>query len=200
VPEGLLKRVAGANIEVKPGHIRKHNEYAALNLNAIAKGDALDQVAGVLERSGIIDYLVEVGGELRARGNGPGGHGWRVGIDGPEGGIRRAIRLNGKAVATSGDYVDYFIADGKRYSHILDPRTGRPVQHGLSLVSVVADSAMQADAWATALLVMGPEEGRRHATRHAMAALFLTRDANGFLEFATPAFERLRLDNEETRS
>jgi len=200
LPDGLMKRVANANIELKAGHIRKQHPHAALDLNAIAKGDALDHMAGLLGRAGISDYLVEVGGEIRVQGNGPGGHGWRVGIHGPEGDIRRVIRLNGKAVATSGDYVDYFIADGKRYSHILDPRTGRPVEHSLTLVSVVADSAMQADAWATALLVMGPEEAPRYATRHAMAALFLARNGNEFLEFATPAFERFRLNNEETRS
>jgi thiamine biosynthesis lipoprotein len=200
LPEDLLTRVTDANIALEAGHLRKQHPDAALDLNAIAKGDALDQVAGVLERAGIDDYLVEVGGELRARGNGPDGDGWRIAIDGPEGNIRRAIRLNGKAVATSGDYVDYFIADGKRYAHIIDPRTGKPVEHGLSLVSVVADSAMHADAWATALLVMGPEKGPRQATRNGMAALFLVRNDDEFREFATPAFERLRLDNEETQS
>jgi thiamine biosynthesis lipoprotein len=200
VPPELLTRVAGAKIELRAGRMRKHHKGAALDLNAIAKGDALDGVAGVLERAGVTDYLVEIGGEIRAKGAGPGGAGWRIGLDNPGGGVRPIIRLHGKAVATSGDYVDYFMRDGKRYCHILDPRTGRPVEHGLSMVSVVADSAIEADAWATALLVMGPDKGVRHAMRNAMAVLFVRRERDEFLEFATPAFQRLRLDNKEAAS
>lgn len=200
VPSQLLTRVADAKIELKAGRMRKHHKGAALDLNAIAKGDALDGVAGVLERAGVTDYLVEVGGEIRARGAGPAGDGWRVGLDNPRGGARPIIRLNQKAVATSGDYVNYFMRNGKRYCHILDPRSGSPVEHGLSMVSVVADSAIEADAWATALLVMGPDHGVQHAMRNAMAALFLRRDGDEFFEFATPAFQRLRLDNKETAS
>ena len=200
VPPELLTRVAGAKIELSAGRMRKHHKGAALNLNAIAKGDALDGVVGVLEGVGVTDYLVEIGGEIRARGAGPGRDGWRIGLDNPGDGVRPIIRLNGKAVATSGDYVNYFMRDGKRYCHILDPRTGRPVEHGLSMVSVVADSAIEADAWATALLVMGPDSGVRHALRNAMAVLFLLRQGDEFLEFATPALQRLRLDNKEVAS
>ncbi len=200
VPPELMIRIAGAKIELSAGRMRKHHKGAALDLNAIAKGDALDGVAGVLERAGVTDYLVEIGGEIRARGAGPGGAGWRIGLDNPGGGVRPIIRLHGKAVATSGDYVNYFMRDGKRYCHILDPRTGGPVEHGLSMVSVVADSAIEADAWATALLVMGPDNGGRHAMRNAMAVLFLRREGDEFLEFATPAFQRLRLDNNEAAS
>lgn len=200
VPPELLTRVTGANIELSGGRIRKHHQDAALDLNAIAKGDALDGVADVLEGAGVTDYLVEIGGEIRARGAGPGGAGWRVGLDNPGGGVRPIIRLNRKAAATSGDYVNYFMHHGKRYCHILDPRTGRPVEHGLSMVSVVADNAIEADAWATALLVMGPDDGAQHAMHHAMAALFVRREGDAFVEFATPAFQRLRLDDKEAVS
>jgi thiamine biosynthesis lipoprotein len=200
VPPELLTRVAAAKIELKAGRMRKHHKAAALDLNAIAKGDALDGVVDVLERAGVTDYLVEIGGEIRARGAGPGGAGWRIGLDNPGGGVRPIIRLHGKAVATSGDYVNYFMRDGKSYCHILDPRTGRPVEQGLSMVSVVADSAIEADAWATALFVMGPDNGLRHALRNAMAVLFLRREGDEFVEFATPAFQRLRLDNKEAAS
>ncbi|MDH3378208.1 MAG: FAD:protein FMN transferase, partial [Gammaproteobacteria bacterium] len=134
VPHAVLSRVADAEIQIKPGYIRKHDRLAALDLNAIAKGDALDRVATVLNSAGIVDYLVGIGGEIVAKGTGPDGSGWRIGIEDPNGGIRRTIRLDGQAVATSGDYVNYFVRDGKRYSHILDPRSGRPVEHDLTLV------------------------------------------------------------------
>ena len=200
VSHELLSRVADADIQIKPGYMRKHHRLTALDLNAIAKGDALDRVATVLDGAGIIDYLADVGGELVAKGTGPEGGGWRVGIEDPNGGIRRIIRLDGQAVATSGDYVNYFLRDGKRYSHILDPRSGKPVEHDLALVSVVADTAMQADAWATALFVMGPDAGLQHAMQNAMAALFLRRSHGELIESATPAFQRFSPDAREVAS
>ena len=190
-PAALLKRVHAAGIETKPGFVRKANTGAALDLNGIAKGDALDRVAAVLEHNGIPNYLIEVGGEVRVAGNGPGGQGWRIGIDHPAA-ADCVLRLNSGAVATSGDYVNYYVRDGRRICHILDPRQGRPVKHALSMVSVVANTAMQADAWATALFVMGPRAGWKHATTRRMAAMFLLRDGTRFSTYMTPAFKRLR--------
>lgn len=193
VPRELLARVLTAGIELEAGYMRKGNAGAALDLNGIAKGDALDRVAELLERVGVTDYMVEIGGEIRVAGAGPQDNAWRIGIDSPHG-FRYVLRLNNGAVATSGDYVNYFVRDGKRYCHILDPRHGRPVSHGLAMVSVVADTAMQADAWATALLVMGPHDGWAYAVRKAMKTLFLVRHGEKFLAFATPAFQRLTLN------
>lgn len=193
VPDGILDSVRQAAIELEPGRMRKGHAHAALDLNAIAKGDALDQVVSVLEREGVHDYLVEIGGEIVARGPGPRGDGWRAGIEHPRGGVHCVVELQGQAVATSGDYVDFYMHNGRRYSHIIDPRAGRPVEQELGLVSVIADTAMEADAWATALLVMGLEEGVSFAENHAMAALFLRRDGSGYRELTTPAFERFRV-------
>lgn len=192
VPAGLLSRVVHAGIELEADRVRKHHPHAALDLNGVAKGEALDRVASMLEAAGLADYLVEIGGEVRARGPGPGGSGWRIGIEHPGGGIGWMVALERQALATSGDYVDFFVEGGRRYCHILDPRTGRPVEHGLSLVSVVAPSAMEADAWATALMVMGPEEGWRHAVGHSLRALFVVREGEGYREIMTPAFDQLR--------
>lgn len=192
VPKELLARVSTADLELKRGFIRKGNPSAALDLNGIAKGDSLDRVAQLLEDKGVTDYLVDIGGEIRVAGGGPQSNGWRIGIDSPAG-IRYVVRLNRGAVATSGDYVNYFIRDGKRYCHILDPRQGKPVAHGLAIVSVVADTAMQADAWATALLVMGPDDGWAYAMKAGMKTLFLVRHGENFLPYATPTFRRLDL-------
>ncbi|MDH3693078.1 MAG: FAD:protein FMN transferase [Gammaproteobacteria bacterium] len=190
-PPQILDSVKNANIELESGRLRKSHSQATLDLNAIAKGDAIDGVAAVLERNQISNYLIEIGGEIYARGSGPEGAGWRVGLEDPATDILATIQLDEKALATSGDYVNYFMQNGIRYSHVIDPRVGRPIDHHIALVSVVAGSAMQADAWATALLVMGLEQGFRHALQHAMAALFLQRDGEEYRPFLTPAFEQL---------
>ena len=190
-PTQVLASVHDANIELKPGYIRKDNPQAMLDLNGIAKGDAIDGVATLLEQTGIADYLIEIGGEIRARGSGPEGAEWRVGLENPTDSVLTTIRIGEKSVATSGDYVNYFMRNGIRYSHVVDPRAGKPIDHNLASVSVVADTAMQADAWATALLVMGLEEGYRHAQRNSMAAFFLQRDGAGYRSTMTSEFEQL---------
>lgn len=192
VPARLMDRVRAAGIETKPGVMRKAHAAAALDLNGIAKGDALDRIADLLQQNGIIDYLIEIGGEIRVAGTGPGGRNWRIGIDHPAG-KDWVLHLNRGAVATSGDYVDYYLRDGKRICHIVDPRLGIPVEHALSMVSVVSHSAMHADAWATALFVMGPQEGWSRAVKHDMAAMFLVRNGSGFVPRMTPRFKQLAL-------
>ncbi len=196
-PVEILESVKNANTALNSSHLRKSHPQTALDLNAIAKGDAIDGVAVVLEQFGIDDYLIEIGGEIRARGRGPDDAGWRVGLEDPETNIFITIRLDGKSVATSGDYVSYFMQNDKRYSHVIDPRSGRPIDHNLAVVSVVADSAMEADAWATALLVMGLEQGHHYAQRNSMAALFLQREGEAYRQFMTPEFELLTLYNAE---
>lgn len=179
------------NVEVVSGRVRKVDPDVAINLNGIAKGDALDNVAALLDQAQVDDYLVELGGEIRVKGCGAGGEGWRVGIEHPDGGVHCVLALDQHAVATSGDYVHFYVVNGRRYCHIIDPRSLQPVAHDLSLVSVVADTAILADAWATALFVMGPREGVAYAQSHGMAALFLVRRGRDYDEIATPAFEQL---------
>lgn len=160
-----------------------------IDLSAIAKGYAVDQVAAYLDAQGVEAYLVEIGGELRGRGRKPDGSPWRVGIETPDGGARsvqRALRLEHTAIATSGDYRNYYELRGRRYSHTIDPLQGRPVAHALASVSVVDTSAARADAWATAMLAMGPERAWRFATTQGIAAHFILRTAAGFEERWTP--------------
>ncbi len=172
------------------GKVRKLRADAAVDLSGIAKGYGVDRVAQVLTARGESNFLVEVGGEILTRGARPGGAPWRVAIEQPVPGARRVqqlVDLHGRAIATSGDYRNYFEADERRYSHAIDPRTGRPVTHTLGSVSVVADTALEADAASTALMVMGPEQGPDWAAAHGIAALFLLRDGRSVRTVSSPA-------------
>jgi thiamine biosynthesis lipoprotein len=129
-----------------------------LDFSSLAKGYAVDEVARALRARGVARYLVEVGGEMIVAGLSPRGDPWQIAIEQPVPGARAiaaALRLTDIAVATSGDYRNFFEYEGKRYSHSIDPRTGYPVDHELVSVTVLHESAMQADAWATALTVLG---------------------------------------------
>ena len=134
---------------------------------------------------------VEIGGEIRARGVNSKNIPWRIGIEQPVGGqdgVRKIIKLENIAMATSGDYRNYFEHEGTRYSHTIDPRSGRPVSHGLASVTVLHPSTMLADAWATGLLVLGPERGLELARQNGLAAYFIIHNDAGFREESTPAF------------
>lgn len=171
--------------------IRKLSPALQADLSGIAKGYAVDQLARVLDRHGVEGYLIDIGGELRARGRKPNGDGWRVGIERPIPGARsvyRVVELGDRAIATSGDYRNYFIYEGRRYSHTLDPRTARPVTHSLASVSVIADTAMIADAMSTAIMVLGPDAGYEFARSHSLAASLIMHRGDGFDERWTPAF------------
>ncbi len=198
--DALRAKVGQQNLELRdqPPALRKAVPELTLDLDGIAPGWAVDHIAGRLASLGVADYLVELGGEVRARGRSPAGRPWRVAIERPVAGQRRplgVIELDALGVSTSGDYRDYREIDGRRVSHTIDPRTGRPVEHALAAVTVVHASVAAADAWATALMVLGPEEGMALARRQGLAALFVTRGAaaDQFAESATPQFERLRL-------
>ncbi len=179
-----------------PSGLTKDHAPVEIDLCGIAKGFGVDKVAAYLDAQGLGDYLVEIGGELRARGISPRRRPWRVGVERPgsEGpAVQTIISLLGSAVATSGNYRNYFESDGFRYSHIIDPRIGSPVEHDLASVTVVAPSTMQADALSTALMVMGPHAGLRLARRADIAALFIVRDGAGFEEVRSPRFEQQAL-------
>ena len=155
---------------------------ATVDLSAIAKGYAVDRIAGILDAAGCGAYLIEFGGEIRAQGPAPGGGPWRIGVESPATGSPTSmvlLRLGG--LATSGDYRQYREVDGVRVSHVIDPRTGYPIRHRLASVTVVTETAMLADAYATALLVMGEVDARRFAEQHGLAALFIVRSDDGFI-------------------
>lgn len=165
-----------------------------IDLSAIAKGFAVDAVAELLESRNISSYLVEIGGELRVGSAKPDGSPWRVGIESPDDDRRtiyQALALTKTALATSGDYRSFFISDGQRFSHLIDPRTGKPVRDaGLGSVSILAPTCQFADAMATALFVLGPVEGLDFAELRKLAALFLVRHNENFSAIMTNGFKK----------
>jgi thiamine biosynthesis lipoprotein len=195
--ETLRKRVGYdlVKLDADAGTARKLDPAVECDLSAIAKGFAVDEVARALLDLGHADFLVEVGGEMRAQGERPGGGPWRVAIEkpDPEGrAVHAVVPLANQAMATSGDYRSFYEAGGRRRSHIVDPRTGRPVAHGLASVSVVHPETVLADAWATGLTVLGLDAGAALAEAEGIAAYLIARLPDGRLATrTTPGFPPL---------
>lgn len=192
--EQLLQFVGYQKIAVN-AHTMSFSKSIAgvsIDLSALAKGYAVDEIAKVLEKQGMTNYMVEIGGELYLKGKNQQGENWRIAIEKPNAekfGLRQAvIVITDIAMATSGDYRNYFEQDGQRFSHIIDPRTGYPVSHRLASVTVLSDTAMKADAWATALMVLGQDKGYHIAEQQNLAVLFIIKTDQGFVERATPLF------------
>ncbi|MBL0710424.1 MAG: FAD:protein FMN transferase [Colwellia sp.] len=168
-----------------------------IDLSTIAKGYGVDIIADLIEASGIDNYLVEIGGEMRLKGFKHTGELWAIAIEKPildTSGEQRAIYQvvipKDNAVATSGDYRNYFEVDGQRFSHIIDPDTGKPINHNLVSVTVIAPSSMTADGLSTTLMVMGAEKGMTFATKNDLAALFISKGEHGFNEQFTLKFKQ----------
>lgn len=178
------------NVRHSPPALQKTNPALTLDMSAIAKGYAVDQLAYLLENAGFTNFLIEIGGELRAAGARPDGQNWRIAIEPPAAtrGIEFIVQPGNNAVATSGDYRNFFEHNGMRYSHAIDPASGRPVNSQLAAVSVIAPNTAQADALATALLVLGLERGMALATQQDIAAVFIERDGAQFIAHRTEAF------------
>lgn len=191
--DAARKRTGLECVEVRmsPPALRKSRPDVYVDLSAIAKGYGVDQVAESFDKLGIEDYMIEVGGEVRTRGRTAEVAPWRIAVESPTGeGLQRIVSLSGAAMATSGDYRNYFESDGVRFSHIIDPRTARPIDHRLVSVSVIDPLCAAADGWATALMVLGPDEARRTAARHSLAVLLIVKTDRGFEEWTTPQFRR----------
>lgn len=195
--------------------LRKLHALSALDFSAVAKGWAVDRVSADLTAAGHANHLVEVGGEVRTSGQSGAGGPWRVAIERPPTpgeaaeasrnkvylrlgfgrgsetpppGVQQVLEFTDGALATSGDYRNYWERDGVRYSHTIDPRTGRPVEHALASASVIHESCAVADAYATALMVLGPDEGLRWADRNGVAALLLIYREDSLEERPSAAF------------
>jgi thiamine biosynthesis lipoprotein len=202
VPSDEALRALGARVgyrmltvDARAGSVAKAHPDVRADLSGIAKGFGVDQAARALEALGFGDYLIEAGGEVRTRGLNAHGEPWRIGIERPDAlppRVHCVVPLSGRSMATSGDYRIYFEQAGRRYSHEIDPRTGAPIRHGLASVTVVAPECGFADAMATALIVLGPEQGLALAEREALAAYFIVREPDGgFSERQTSAFAAL---------
>ncbi|MDF1591728.1 MAG: FAD:protein FMN transferase [Desulfobacterales bacterium] len=184
----LLIDVGFRHIEISDSrHIRKKKRSLSLDLNSIAKGYAVDRVAAVIKENGIENFLVEVGGEVYASGTKKNRQPWRIGINRPQkdaspSQVYRVVTLENLALATSGDYRNFFEIEGRRYSHVLDPRTGHPVRNSVVSASVMAQTCTFADGLATALMVLGPDKGIELVERlENVEAMIVVQQADGRL-------------------
>lgn len=163
-----------------------------VDLSTIAKGYGVDVVAELLEAYGIANYLVEIGGEMRLSGKKPADQAWNIAIEKPvsmERAVQQIVSIGDNAIATSGDYRNYYERDGQRFSHLIDPRNGKPITHNLVSVTVVHPSSMTADGLATALNVMGFEQAKTFALQHQLPVLLIKRENGEFTTYNTPQFE-----------
>ncbi len=177
-------------VDVAQSRARKRAPLA-LDLCGIAKGFGVDELGRVMNRNGIRSWLVGIDGEMRARGTKPEGASWALAIERPEYDRREpfaVIEISDVAIATSGDYRHWSETGGVRISHTMDPRTGAPLKNGIASVTVLAPTCMDADAYATALMVLGDERGVQFARRKGLDALFLVREGKGFRATGTGCF------------
>ena len=174
--------------------VRKKIPSLQIDLSGSAKGEIIDQVCALLDRRGIGNYLVEIGGEIRTRGSGKDERGWRIGLeDGSRGSERFTLSLRDYSVATSGTYRQSKPNpdSAKPATHLIDPRTGRPIEHALVAVNVLAPTARDADALATALMILGPDQGMALAEEMDLSARFCLEGANGTRIILSPTYQRL---------
>ena len=184
-------------VRTSPPALRMSSAARGVDLSGIAKGFTVDALAEHLEARGVANYLVELGGELRATGHNSKEEPWRIGIERPVAGdriLQRVLALQNRAVATSGDYRNARTVGEESLPHVLDPRSGRPVRTGIGSATVVCPTAMEADALATALMVLGPVEGIRFAEREGLAAQLVVRERGELVTRSTAAFEELVVD------
>ncbi|NOZ39701.1 MAG: FAD:protein FMN transferase [Planctomycetes bacterium] len=186
----------GEHLEVRldPPALYKTIDSLEVDLSSIAKGYAVDAVADLLAADGLVNYMIEIGGEVRAAGVRQDGKPWRIGTEAPDPkrrGIHRIIALQDQSLATSGDYRNFRVIDDNKVSHIINPKTGRPLPYRGWSVTLLAPTCLEADALATALLVMGEEVGYNWCKEHDVAALFLIRRGKEIVEIATPKFQEM---------
>ncbi len=191
IHDGEIVSNGWREIDAGGRHLVRKRPGLTLDLCGIAKGHALDRMVALLLDAGLDHFLIDLGGELAARGRHPSGRIWQVGVEDPRLGsadLAGVLLLDGMAVATSGDRANGYALGGRRYSHIIDPASREPVAGALASVSVLLPTGREADGWATALLATGPE-GPELARRQRIPALFVFRDGGGLRRVATETFE-----------
>lgn len=186
-------RVGIQHIQLEGNELSKSIDDLYIDLSTIAKGYGVDLIAELIENNNIQNYLVEIGGEMRLKGFKHTGELWHVAIEKPittERAVQQVIVPQDNAVATSGDYRIYFESEGQRFSHIIDPATGKPINHKLVSVTVIHPSSMTADGLSTAMMVMGEEKALKFAEENDIAAYLISKTSNGFVEQSTVKFSK----------
>ena len=198
--DSLMAIIGYKKVSYDGKKIVKSDPRITLDCSAIAKGYGVDVVARLLEEKGVDNYMVEIGGEVRVRGTNPRGELWHVGINKPNddpasinNDIEQVIQITQLAMATSGNYRNYYEKDGKKYAHTIDPHTGYPVQHSILSSTVLAQDCATADAYATAFMVLGMDEAKKVLKKHPeLMAFFIYSDQNGEMnEWMTEGMEKL---------
>lgn len=187
--DSALQFVGFHKIKLQAGKIIKENPHMQLNFNAVAQGYSVDVLAAYLESNGIENYLIDVGGEIFAKGRKPNGDMWKIGIEIPEEGAEerfynKIVSVENEAVATSGNYRKFYEIDGVKYAHSLNPKTGYPVRHSLLSATVIASTAGKADAYATAFMVMGVDKTLDFVKDTPDLKVYLMFDENGEIKTA----------------
>lgn len=162
-----------------------------VDLSTVGEGYAADHLARLMEQEGIARYLVSVGGALASRGMNGEDKPWRVAIQKPtdqENAVQAIVDINGHGISTSGSYRNYYELDGKRISHVIDPQTGRPIEHNLVSVTVIAPTALEADGWDTGLMVLGPQKAQEVARREGLAVYMIVKQGDKFVPWMSPQF------------
>lgn len=196
--DSLRRFVGYKKVTLADGKVMKEAPQVMLDFNAIAQGYTVDVLAKFLESKGIKNYMVEVGGELRAKGTKMNDSSWSVGIQMPSedeaeaASLFERIRIENKALATSGNYKKFYVEDGKKYAHIIDPFTGYPAKHNLLSATVIANDCMTADAYATSFMVMGLEKAKQFLSENkdlGLEVFFIYDDNSIWKKYATKYFE-----------
>ena len=173
----------------------KKNKDIKINLSSIGKGYGIDLIGKKLDQLGINNYIINIGGDILTKGYNSKKENWVIGIENPnlkEKLIKEIVNLTNKGLATSGDYKNFFTKDGKRYSHIINPKTGKPIKHSTKSVTVIHENSMKADGWATAFLALGSLEGLKIADKEKIAVLFIDEIDNKLIKFKSIAFKNLK--------
>jgi thiamine biosynthesis lipoprotein len=199
IVDSLLLLVDYRKVSVEGNSVRLEIPGMHLDFNAVAQGLSVDVIAELLEARGVTSYLVDIGGEVKAAGTKPGGAHWRVGIEKPVDkagygeNMQAIVQISDKALATSGSYRKFYLKDGKKYSHTIDPHTGYPVTHSLLSVTVVTENCGYADAWATAMMILGPGKSKEFLKgRNDMDVFLIYADEQGELQtWATEGFKAI---------
>ncbi|ALV91655.1 MULTISPECIES: FAD:protein FMN transferase ApbE [Pantoea] len=171
-----------------------------VDLSTMGEGYATDHLARLMEQQGITHYLVSVGGAVLSRGLNASNQPWRVAIQKPtdrENAVEARVDLQGHGISTSGSYRNYYELDGKRISHVIDPATGRPIDHKLVSATVIATTALEADGWDTGLMVLGTERAKALALKEHLAVYLITKQGEGFTHWMSPQFKSFLIDQED---
>ncbi len=192
--DSLMQYVGFEKVNMNEGRVEKRMPEVMLDCSAIAKGYGVDAVGKMLERQGVHSYMVEIGGEVRLRGCNPYGKNWSIGVTKPEddslnnkSDIEQVISVTDMALATSGNYRNFYVKDGQKFAHTIDPRTGYPVQHNILSATVLAKDCATADAFATAFMVLGLDSAKTVLQKDTtMMALFIYATNDGTAEWCSP--------------